>query len=151
MTEGPLIGWRGISKGSNSSRDDFGKSEGVFGEPQQASYQVLDKKGYEVNNADLRPRVVAAAGVIGAELGHISPSEIPRLAPGIKVSDTEVDSIITDLKRLAKQFKSNDEEVVEEESELAESVADAADRVNSMRAKIDGVDDLLARLKLSHD
>lgn len=128
------------------------KSEGVFGEPQQALViRFLDKKGYEVNNADLRPRVVAAAGVIGAELGHISPSEIPRLAPGIKVSDTEVDSIITDLKRLAKQFKSNDEEEVEEEGELAESVADAADRVNSMRAKIDGVDDLLARLKLSHD
>ena len=128
------------------------KSEGVFGEPQQALViRFLDKKGYEVNNADLRPRVVAAAGVIGAELGHISPSEIPRLAPGIKVSDTEVDSIITDLKRLAKQFKSNDKEEVEEEGELAESVADAADRVNSMRAKIDGVDDLLARLKLSHD
>ena len=128
------------------------KSEGVLGEPQQALViRFLDKKGYEVNNADLRPRVVAAAGVIGAELGHISPSEIPRLAPGIKVSDTEVDSIITDLKRLAKQFKSNDEEEGEEEGELAESVADAADRVNSMRAKIDGVDDLLARLKLSHD
>ena len=85
------------------------KSDGVFGESQQALViRFLDKKGYDVNNADLRPRVVAAAGVIGAELGHISPSEIPRLAPGIKVSDTEVDSIITDLKRLAKQFKSND-------------------------------------------
>ena len=128
------------------------KSNGVFGESQQALViRFLDKKGYDVNNAELRPRVVAAAGVIGAELGHISPSEIPRLAPGIKVSDTEVDSIITDLKRLAQQFKSKDEEEVHEEAELAESVADAADRVNSMRAKIDGVDDLLARLKLSHD
>ena len=128
------------------------KSEGAFAESQQALViRFLDKKGYDVNNAELRPRVVAAAGVIGAELGHISPSEIPRLAPGIKVSDTEVDSIITDLKRLAKQFKSKDDDVVHEETELAESVADAADRVNSMRAKIDGVDDLLARLKLSHD
>ena len=128
------------------------KSEGVFGESQQALViRFLDKKGYDVNNAELRPRVVAAAGVIGAELGHISPSEIPKLAPGIKVSDTEVDAIITDLKRLAQQFKSKDEEEVHEETELAESVADAADRVNSMRAKIDGVDDLLARLKLSHD
>ena len=89
--------------------------------------------------------------IIGAELGYISlPSEIPRLAPGIKVSDTEVDSIITDLKRLAQQFKSKDEEE-DEEIELGESVADAAERVNSMRKRIDGVDDLLARLKLSHD
>ena len=129
------------------------KSEGVYGDTQQTLViRFLEKKGYEVNNADLRPRVVAAAGVVGAELGHIAPSEIPRLAPGIKVSDTEVDSIITDLKRLAQQFKSSDEEEeVDDEMELAESVADAAERVSSMRSKIDGVDDLLARLKLSHD
>ena len=34
---------------------------------------------------------------------------------------------------------------------VTESVADAAQRVTSMRQRIDGVDDLLARLKLSHD
>ena len=71
------------------------KSDGVYGDAQQTLViRFLEKKGYEVNNADLRPRIVAAAGVVGAELGHIAPSEIPRLAPGIKVSDTEVDSII---------------------------------------------------------
>ena len=129
------------------------KSEGVYGDAQQTLViRFLEKKGYEVNNAELRPRIVAAAGVIGAELGHIAPSEIPRLAPGIKVSDTEVDSIITDLKRLAQQFKATDkEEDADEEMELAESVADAAQRVTTMRERIDGVDDLLARLKLSHD
>ena len=73
-------------------------------------------------------------------------------APGIKVSDTEVESIISDLRRLAQQFKSKDEEIkVDEELELAESVADAADRVNSLRTKIDGVDELLARLNLSNN
>ena len=128
------------------------KSGGNYGDSQQTLViRFLEKKGYDVNNPDLRPRVVAAAGVIGAELGHIAPSEIPRLAPGIKVSDTEVDSIITDLKRLAQQFKSPVLEETDEEMELAESVADAADRVNSMRRRIDGVDDLLARLKLSQD
>ncbi|MBJ63733.1 MAG: hypothetical protein CMB55_02920 [Euryarchaeota archaeon] len=128
------------------------KSGSVYGETQQTLViRFLEKKGYAVNNAEIRPRVIAAAGVIGAELGHISPSDIPRLAPGIKVSDTEVDSIITDLKRLAQQFRTTDEEDKDEEIELAESVADAAERVNSIRKRIDGVDDLLARLKLSHD
>jgi len=128
------------------------KSGGSYGEAQQTLViRFLEKKGYNVNNPELRPRVVAAAGVVGAEMGHISPSEIPRLAPGIKVSDTEVDSIITDLKRLAQQFKSPVEEEHHQELDLAESVADASERVNSMRKKIDGVDDLLARLKLSHD
>jgi len=128
------------------------KSEGTYSEAQQALVvRFLEKKGYEVNTAELRPRVVAAAGVIGAELGFISPADIPRLAPGIKVSDTEVDSIITDLKRLAKQFgtTSETEEVVDEELNLGEAVADAADRLASARNSIDGVDELLARLRLS--
>ena len=34
-----------------------------------------EKKGYDVNNAELRPRVVAATGVIGAKLGHISQAK----------------------------------------------------------------------------
>jgi uncharacterized protein (UPF0264 family) len=128
------------------------KSEGSYQESQQALViRFLEKKGYEVNNAELRPRVIAAAGVVGAELGHISPAEVPRIAPGIHVSDTEVDSIIADLKRLASHFKPDQEEVIEvdEDVELAESVADAADRVAAARSSIDGVDDLLARLRLS--
>lgn len=129
------------------------KAGGNYGDSEQTLViRFLEKKGYAVNNAELRPRVVAAAGVVGAELGHISPSEIPRIAPGIKVSDTEVDSIISDLKRLAQQFRTSDEEeVIDEDLELAESVADASDRVSSLRTKIDGVDELLARLNLSND
>jgi hypothetical protein len=129
------------------------KSDGSYSESQQTLViRFLEKKGYDVNNADLRPRVVAAAGVIGAELGHISPSEIPRIAPGIKVSDTEIDSIISDLKRLVQQFKPvEDTPEADNEIVLAESVADAADRVSSMKSRIDGVDDLLARLNLSNN
>jgi hypothetical protein len=129
------------------------KSEGSYSESQQALViRFLEKRGYDVNNSDLRPRVVAAAGVIGAELGHISPSEIPRIAPGIKVSDTEIDSIISDLKRLVQQFKPvGDNPEVDKETVLAESVADASDRVTSMKNRIDGVDDLLARLNLSNN
>ena len=130
----------------------FDKSGGSFGDSQQALVvRFLEKKGYEVNNAELRPRVIAAAGVLGAEFGHISPSEIPRIAPGIKVSDTEVESIIADLKKLAYQFKEPSAEEVDEELELAESVADAADRVAAMRSRIDGVDELLAKLNLSNN
>jgi len=127
------------------------KSEGSYNDAQQTLViRFLEKKGYDVNNAELRPRVVAAAGIIGAELGHISPSEIPRIAPGIKVSDTEVDSIIADLKRLAQQFKPKGEpQDIDEDIQLAESVADASDRIASMRNKIDGVDELLARLNIS--
>ena len=125
------------------------KSEGTFNEAQQALViKFLDKRGYEVNTPNLRPRVISAAGVLGAELGYITPAEIPKMAPGIMVSDTEVDSIITDLKRLAQEFGAPKAVAKDVDEELAESIADAADRVSTARKRLDGVDELLARLKV---
>ena len=124
-------------------------SEGTFTEPQQALViRFLESRGYEVNTVDLRPRVLACAGIIGAELGFISPSEIPRIAPGIMISDTQVDAIVTELKALAEAFKPADKATVEEpEMVVAASVADASDRLKSARSKIDHIDDILARLR----
>jgi hypothetical protein len=124
-------------------------SEGSFTEAQQALVvRFLESRGYDVNTVDLRPRILACAGIIGAELGFISPAEIPRIAPGIMISDTQVDAIVTELKALAEAFKPVDDSIKEEpEMEVAASVADASDRLKSARNKIDHIDDLLARLR----
>ena len=122
-------------------------SEGKFHEAQQALIiRFLESRGYEVNTSDLRPRILASAGIIGAELGHLSPSEIPRVAPGIMVSDTQVDAIVTELKSLAQAFKPKTE-TLSEVIENDEEIADAADRLKSAREKIDHIDDVLARLR----
>ena len=121
--------------------------EDGFNEAQQALViRFLESKGYEVNTAQLRPRVLACAGILGAELGYLSPSEIPRIAPGVLVTETEVDAIVTELKSLAASFKPVSNEVHEEEAEVAESVADASDSLARVRGKIDRVDELLNRL-----
>ena len=123
-------------------------SEGHFSESQQALViRFLESRGYEVNTADLRPRVLACAGIIGAELGFISPAEIPRIAPGIMISDTQVDAIVTELKALAQAFKPNQEESDSDEHIVAESMSEASERLNSARGKIDAIDDLLERLR----
>ena len=123
-------------------------SEGTFSESQQALViRFLENRGYEVNTADLRPRILACAGIIGAELGFISPAEIPRIAPGVMISDTQVDAIVTELKALAEAFKPKSDEPADEDEVLAESVSDASERVSSARVKIDAIDELLARLR----
>ena len=123
-------------------------SEGTFDESQQVLVlRFLESRGYEVNTPDLRPRILACAGIIGAELGFISPAEIPRIAPGVMISDTQVDAIVTELKALAQAFKPKSERPEEEEDEVAESVIGASERVHSARGKIDQIDDLLARLR----
>ncbi len=127
-------------------------SEGDFSEAQQSLIiRFLESKGYLVNTAELRPRVLACAGIVGTELGYLTPSQIPRLAPGILVSDDQVDAIVAELKALAATFKPQTTEEEEPEMELAESVADASDRVGDIRGKIDRVDALLSRLRLQDD
>ena len=122
-------------------------SEGRFDEAQQALIiRFLESRGYEVNTADLRPRILACSGIIGAELGHLSPSEIPRVAPGVIVSDNQVDAIVSELRLLADAFKpKSDEEIISPEND--EEIADAADRLKSAREQIDHIDDVLARLR----
>ena len=127
-------------------------SEGDFSEAQQSLIiRFLESKGYLVNTAELRPRILACAGIVGTELGYLTPSQIPRLAPGILVSDDQVDAIVAELKALAATFKPQTTEEEEPELELAESVADASDRVGDVRGKIDRVDALLSRLRLQDD
>ena len=117
-----------------------------FDEAQQALVvRFLESKGYNVNTSTLRPRILACAGILGAELGYLSPSEIPRIAPGVLVTETEVDAIVTELKSLAASFKPADA-VQEEEEEIAESVSDASDNIARVRGKIDRIDELLNRL-----
>ncbi len=121
--------------------------EDGFDEAQQALViRFLESKGYDVNTAQLRPRVLACAGILGAELGYLSPSEIPRIAPGVLVTETEVDAIVTELKSLAASFKPQSAEAPVEETEVAESVADASDSLARVRGKIDRIDELLNRL-----
>ncbi|MEC7097604.1 MAG: hypothetical protein VXW70_05305 [Candidatus Thermoplasmatota archaeon] len=124
-------------------------SEGKFTESQQALIvRFLESRGYDVNTPDLRPKVLASAGIIGAELGFISPSEIPKIAPGVIVSETEVDSIITELKSLASSFRpSKNNDLVEEIIAEDESLSDAGERLKSAKEKIDHIDDVLARLR----
>jgi len=124
-------------------------SEGDFSEAQQSLIiRFLESKGYLVNTAELRPRVLACAGIVGTELGYLTPSQIPRLAPGILVSDDQVDAIVAELKALAATFKPQEIDVEEPEMQVAESVADASSRVGDVRGQIDRVDALLSRLRL---
>ena len=124
-------------------------SEGDFSEAQQSLIiRFLESKGYLVNTSELRPRVLACAGIVGTELGYLTPNQIPRLAPGILVSDEHVDAIVAELKSLAATFKPKQVEEEEPEMQLAESVADASDRIGGVRGQIDRVDALLSRLRL---
>ena len=107
----------------------------------------LERRGLEVNTPDLRPRVMACAGVLAAELGLISPSEIPRLAPGIVLSDDRIEEIVDELKQLAASFRSSPVGKAPAAPPEAPVERDGRHRrVDGARAMVDRADDVLARL-----
>ena len=109
--------------------------------------RFLEKKGYDVNTANLRPRILASAGIIGAELGYLSPSDIPRIAPGIVVSETEVDAIVQELKALAAKFKQPHASEDEPEHEVAEAMSTAYQNVEKAKGRLSKIDEILNRLQ----
>ena len=119
--------------------------EAVFSAAKQALViRFLENRGYAVNTLNVRPRILACAGIVGSELGYISPSEIPRLAPGVMVSDSQVDAIITELQDLVKEFKSpakvKEEKAIESDERLS--------TIESAKSRLDRADDVLNRLNL---
>ena len=107
----------------------------------------LERRGLEVNTPDLRPRVMACAGVLAAELGLISPSEIPRLAPGMMLSDDRIEEIVDELQQLAASFRSSP--VGKATPALPEAPVERDGRhrrVDAARSMVDRADDVLARL-----
>ena len=107
----------------------------------------LERRGLEVNTPDLRPRVMACAGVLAAELGLISPSEIPRLAPGITLSDDRIEEIVDELKQLAASFRSTPVGKASPAPPEAPVERDGRHRrVDGARSMVDRADDVLARL-----
>jgi len=108
----------------------------------------LERRGLEVNTADLRPRVMACAGVLAAEMGLISLSEIPRLAPGLRVSDDQIDDIVHELQSLAASFRvpvGRDEDP--EDASTPPAARDGRDRrVDGAKAMVDRADAVLSRM-----
>lgn len=128
------------------------KEEGQFTPPQQALLiRFLVQRGYEVNTSELRPRIIACAGVVGVELGLISQSEVPPLPSGINLSDTEIDAVVAELRNVIRQFDyspEQEDEEAEEEIQLGEAVVEASETLDRVKNRLDRADELLARLNL---
>jgi hypothetical protein len=132
------------------------KSESTYGEGEQTLLiRFLEQRGYKVNTAELRPRIVACGGVVGVEMGYLSPRDVPTLPSGISLSENEIDAVVSELRAIVSQFDLPESEMQDplaaEEASLGESVADASETLQRVRGGLNRADELLARMQLSED
>lgn len=113
------------------------RSEGEFGPTEHALLiRFLERRGWDPNQPEVRPRLLAAAGILAAEMGYVDAADIPSLPTSIsldaeKVSDV-VDSmrdILTEMGRAPPTIESvtSTQETETPETERVKSKLDAAD------------------------
>ena len=131
------------------------RSEGQFGPVEHALLvRFLERRGWDVGHPEVRPRAIAAAGVLAAAMGYINPEDIPGLPTSIsldpdKVSDV-VDSLrdlLVDMGRSAPTADSVSHGVSADDAEQAEE----SSSIGRVRGKLDQADELLSRLSRGFD
>nr|MCS5535841.1 hypothetical protein [Candidatus Poseidoniales archaeon] len=132
------------------------KSGGEYGTGEQALLvRFLEQRGYRVNTAELRPRIVACGGVVGVELGFISPRDVPPLPSGINLSENEIDAVVAELRTVISQFDRpelpiEDEDAIEE-MRLGEAVVEASETLDRVKNNLERADALLGKLDLTSE
>ena len=131
------------------------RSEGEFGPVEHALLiRFLERRGWDVGHPEVRPRAIAAAGVLAAAMGYIDSEDVPGLPTSIsldpdKVSDV-VDSLrglLVDMGRSAPTAESVAQGVAAEDAEQAEEISS----IGRVRGKLDQADELLSRLSRGTD
>ena len=131
------------------------RSDGEFGPVEHALLvRFLERRGWDVGHPEVRPRAIAAAGVLAAAMGYIDSDDVPGLPTSIsldpdKVSDV-VDSLrglLVDMGRSAPTLDSVAEGV---SADNAEQAAEASS-IGRVRGKLDQADELLGRLSRGFD
>jgi hypothetical protein len=132
------------------------KSGGEYGIGEQALLvRFLEQRGYRVNTAELRPRIVACGGVVGVELGFISPRDVPPLPSGINLSENEIDAVVAELRTVISQFDRpelpiEDEDAIEE-MRLGQAVVKASETLDRVKNNLERADALLGKLDLTSE
>ena len=131
------------------------RAEGEFGPVEHALLvRFLERRGWDVGHPEVRPRAIAAAGVLAAAMGYIDSEDIPGLPTSIsldpdKVSDV-VDSLrglLVDMGRSAPTMDSVAHGLSAEDAEQAEEISS----IGRVRGKLDQADELLSRLSRGTD
>ncbi|MBJ84626.1 MAG: hypothetical protein CMB52_03820 [Euryarchaeota archaeon] len=131
------------------------RAEGQFGPVEHALLvRFLERRGWDVGHPEVRPRAIAAAGVLAAAMGYIDSEDVPGLPTSIsldpdKVSDV-VDSLrglLVDMGRSAPTQDSVAHGLSAEDAEQAEEISS----IGRVRGKMDQADELLSRLSRGND
>ena len=131
------------------------RAEGQFGPVEHALLvRFLERRGWDAGHPEVRPRAIAAAGVLAAAMGYINPEEVPGLPTALSLDPDKVSDVVDSLRSLLTEMGRS----APTQDSVAHGVpADAsaqAEEITSMsrvRSKLDQADELLGKLSRGFD
>jgi prefoldin subunit 5 len=105
--------------------------------------RFLERRGWDVNHPEVRPRLIAAAGVLAVEMGYISEAEMPTLPGQIALDPERVSDVVETLNDVLESFGKRPARTVDELEQMGEEV----DEIESARRTLDSADLILDRLR----
>ena len=106
--------------------------------------RFLERRGWDANHPEVRPRIVAAAGVLAVEMGYISEAEMPTLPGQIALDPERVSDVVETLNDVLESFGKRPARTVEE---LDQMESEEIDEAESARRTLDSADAILDRLR----
>ena len=120
------------------------RSEGAFGPTEHALLiRFLERRGWDANQTEVRPRLLAAAGILAAEMGYLDVADIPSLPTTISLDNEKVSEVLESMREVLTEM-GRTPPTVESTIEDKEEHSDAR-----VKAKLDAADALLRKLNHS--
>ena len=131
------------------------RAEGQFGPVEHALLvRFLERRGWDVGHPEVRPRAIAAAGVLAAAMGYIDSEEVPGLPTSISLDPDKVSDVVDSLRDLlvdmGRSAPTEDSVAHGVSADDAEQAVEASS-IGRVRGKLDQADELLSRLSRGTD
>ena len=131
------------------------RAEGQFGPVEHALLvRFLERRGWDVGHPEVRPRAIAAAGVLAAAMGYIDSDDVPGLPTSISLDPDKVSDVVDSLRDLlvdmGRSAPTADSVAHGVSADDAEQAAEASS-IGRVRGKLDQADELLGRLSRGFD
>ncbi len=127
------------------------RNEGRFDTLEQALFiRFLERRGWDSNHPEVRPRLIAAAGVLATHMGYITAEDAPTLPSQLALDPDRVNDVVENLRNLLSEFgrAPSEAEALQTPEEREQAAEPAVDRA---RRKLDAADSVLAKLQRNID
>ena len=123
------------------------RADGAFTPVEHALLvRFLERRGWNSDHPEVRPRLLAAAGVLAAEMGYINPEDIPALPTSLSLDSDQVSGVVESMREVLRDMGREPPSL----ASVSEPVGERSD-IDRVKQKLDSADELLRRLSGGSD